>query len=97
MRVTERAHEMVRVVVQPGETVIDATIGNGHDTLFLARCVGSGGLVIGFDVQKDALEATRRRLVEAGIEEERARLLLEGHQRLEAEVEGPVAAVMFNL
>ncbi len=97
MRVTERAHEAVRGVLSAGETAIDATVGNGHDTLFLAECVGPGGMVIGFDVQEAALEATRRRLCGAGIEAERVRLVRGGHEEMGREVCRPVAAVMFNL
>ena len=41
-------------VVRAGDTVIDATLGNGHDTLELARLVGPNGLVHGFDIQEKA-------------------------------------------
>ncbi|PNH03525.1 putative rRNA methylase ytqB, partial [Tetrabaena socialis] len=38
-------------VLRPGDTAVDATCGNGHDTLFLARAVGPGGHVFAFDIQ----------------------------------------------
>ncbi len=38
-------------VVQAGDTVVDATAGNGHDTLFLAKLVGPSGAVYAIDVQ----------------------------------------------
>lgn len=97
MRATERAHHVVEAVIRPGETVVDATVGNGHDTLFLARCVGPGGLVIGFDVQEGALSRTRQRLTEAGIAQESVRLVHDGHEHMTSYVERPVVAVMFNL
>lgn len=49
---------MWRRVLRPGDTVIDATCGNGRDTLELARmvCTDEGlGYVYAFDVQEDAL------------------------------------------
>ncbi|NNC90490.1 MAG: class I SAM-dependent methyltransferase [Akkermansiaceae bacterium] len=97
MRVTRQAHEAVRAAVRPGETVIDATAGNGHDTCFLAECVGPGGSVIAIDVQAAALEETRRRLRDAGVEDERCELRQAGHEDLAAMDPGPVGAVMFNL
>ena len=97
MRVTELAHQAVRAVVRPGDTVIDATVGNGHDTLFLARCVGANGLVAGFDVQDAALQATRERLEKCGVDGARVRLNCESHEKMASVVEEPVAAVMFNL
>ncbi|PID81943.1 hypothetical protein CSB20_00400, partial [bacterium DOLZORAL124_64_63] len=56
---TAQAHLLVRDHITPGDTAIDATLGNGHDTLFLARCVGKTGTVIGFDVQTQAITSTR--------------------------------------
>lgn len=56
---TQLAHEALRPVIQPGDVAIDATAGNGHDTLFLAGLVGPTGHVYAFDVQSEALEQTR--------------------------------------
>ena len=47
--------------MRPGDTVIDATCGNGHDTLELVNMVcadNAPGYVYAFDVQEDALENT---------------------------------------
>ena len=38
------AADVLRQVVQPGDTVVDATLGNGHDTLMLCELVGETGL-----------------------------------------------------
>lgn len=46
------AHDTLRKVVRPGDYVIDATCGNGHDTLLLAELVGINGHVLGFDIQQ---------------------------------------------
>jgi hypothetical protein len=47
-----------------GSTVIDATAGNGHDTLALVRALAraGGGTLCAVDVQPIALERTRDRL-----------------------------------
>ena len=37
--------------VRPGDTVVDATCGNGHDTKWLAQAVGPSGRVFAFDIQ----------------------------------------------
>ena len=54
------AADVLRQVVQPGDTVVDATLGNGHDTLMLCELVGETGRVIGFDIQPDAVERDRK-------------------------------------
>lgn len=38
---------------------VDATCGNGHDTLELARMVGPSGRVVAFDIQAEALESAQ--------------------------------------
>jgi predicted methyltransferase len=97
LHVTEIAHRIVRPALAPGAWVVDATVGNGHDTLFLAAGVGPAGRVFGFDVQASALAATAGRvsglshvtLIHAGHEELQARLPATAKRRL--------AVVMFNL
>lgn len=47
------------------DTIIDATAGNGNDTLLLARLAS---FVFGFDIQKEALDNTKSLLEESGID-----------------------------
>ena len=61
-RVTHLAHDLISERLRSGQTAIDATAGNGYDTLFLARLVGKGGHVHAFDIQEAALDSTRSRL-----------------------------------
>jgi glycine oxidase len=65
---TEVAHLLIGAVLKPGDLAVDATVGNGHDTQFLATRVGALGHVYGFDIQAVAIEATRQRLTSVGIE-----------------------------
>lgn len=39
-RPTALAHAWLRALLCPGDHAVDATLGNGHDALFLAQCVG---------------------------------------------------------
>ena len=90
------ASDCLHQVIHPGDTVVDATLGNGHDTCMLAELVGKGGHVIGFDIQPDAVERTRTALKEKGLLE-RCTLYAEGHQHIAEHVTSPVRAVVFNL
>jgi tRNA A58 N-methylase Trm61 len=96
-RPTELAHLLLERVISEGDLVIDATAGNGHDTVFLARCVGESGRVLAFDVQAAAIESTRRLLESADVSAN-VELFQESHARLADHVSaGSVAAIMFNL
>lgn len=94
------AVQWARVFIYPalkqGSRVVDATAGNGHDTLFLAGEVGPGGHVYALDIQEKALENTRIRLREAGLAD-RVTVMLRGHQDMDTVIKGTVDAVMFNL
>jgi len=96
-RPTELAHRLLEDVVGEGALAIDATAGNGHDTLFLARLVGSSGRVLAFDVQAAAIESARTLLAKAGVAE-RVAFHQESHALLAARAEpDSVDVVMFNL
>lgn len=82
--------------VKEGGVAVDATAGNGNDTLFLARLVGPGGRVYAFDIQDGALQKTRTLLEQEGLAR-RVVFLRAGHEDMERMVPGPVDAVIFNL
>lgn len=96
-------HDALARVLAPGCAAVDATAGNGHDTLFLAQGVGPGGEVWAFDVQAAALEATRARLDAARAAGQglgRVHLVHAGHEDCLAHLPPPprtFAAVVFNL
>ncbi|MCW3777676.1 class I SAM-dependent methyltransferase [Levilactobacillus namurensis] len=92
------SHTLLEACVYPGATVVDATVGNGHDTLFLAQLVGPTGHVIGFDVQAVALAHTQTQLTLTG-QQSRVSLHHVGHEHV-ADYLAPdqtVAAAIFNL
>ena len=90
------AAEMQERIIRPGDTVVDATLGNGHDACRLASLVGPQGKLIGFDIQRQAIESSRARLREAGLEE-RSELCQTGHEHMAEYVTQPVRCVVFNL
>lgn len=90
------AEELIRQAVEPGAHVIDATMGNGYDTQWLAELVGESGHVYGFDIQLEAVNRTRDRLAAAGLEN-RATLFHAGHEHIAELVGEPVDAAVFNL
>lgn len=90
------AQEMIEAALHEGAVAVDATMGNGHDTLWLCRQVGESGRVYAFDVQQQAVCSTAARLREAGMEQ-RARLFCVGHQHMAQHVNMPADVIMFNL
>ena len=98
--VVHKVHEWIDEVLQSAAIAIDATVGNGHDTLFLAQRVGASGRVYGFDIQASALESAKTRLQEAEAMTQ-VTLVLQGHESMCAALPevgaGSVKAILFNL
>ena len=77
------------------DTVIDATMGNGNDTLRLCKRVTNEGKVYAFDIQQKAIVNTRRLLSDNGFHN--AELILASHSDMDRYVSTGVKAVIFNL
>ena len=82
--------------IRPGDTVVDFTMGNGNDTLFLSETVGEEGKVFAFDIQEEALTSTRAHLEDAGAPENYT-LICASHHLVKDYVKEPIKAGMFNL
>lgn len=90
------AQQLLKDHIKKGDTVVDATCGNGNDTVFLANLVGSEGRVYGFDVQSRAIEHTEKKL-QANHLFYHVKCIQDGHENLEKWVKEPVKGAMFNL
>lgn len=91
LRPLQMAHAFLEEVVTDEDIVVDATMGNGHDTLFLARLAKK---VYAFDIQEQAIEQTTKRLAEAKLDN--VELFLTGHENVDQYVES-IKAAIFNL
>jgi tRNA1(Val) A37 N6-methylase TrmN6 len=94
------AHEFIKENLSAGDIAIDATVGNGYDTLFLAEQISPAGLVYGFDIQQAAIESTRIKFRQAKFPE-CLTLIHASHaemgEKITARHHGKINACMFNL
>ncbi|SES69148.1 Putative rRNA methylase [Natronincola peptidivorans] len=99
LKATNFVHNLLINRIPEGSTVIDGTMGNGYDTLFLHEQVGEEGVVYAFDIQKLALERTKEMLIEnnIAIDSNRIRLIHDGHENIGQYVKEPISVAMFNL
>lgn len=95
-KITEVNKIFLEKIIEKGHVVIDATMGNGYDTVYLGNLVGENGKVYAFDVQEEALTSTRKKVVRDNMED-RIELILDGHENLDKYVKEEVSCVVFNL
>ncbi|GFK23358.1 tRNA (mnm(5)s(2)U34)-methyltransferase [Tetragenococcus halophilus] len=92
------SHTLLKEILTDYDHVVDATMGNGNDTLFLAQTVQPNGKVYAFDVQKQALLKTQQRLVDNKLMEH-TELIQDGHEHIENYLteDEAIKAAIFNL
>ena len=81
--------------VKQNDLVVDATIGNGHDTLYLCNLTPNGK-VFGFDIQEKAIQNTKELLKD----KHNYQLFKITHEKINdvlKEYKGKISLVLFNL
>lgn len=86
------SHDFLAEVLDKDSIAVDATMGNGNDTAFLA---GLAKKVYAFDIQEQAVQKTSGRLAQLGLDN--AELILAGHEKVSDYVSEPIRAAIFNL
>ena len=81
-QITEWCAHFIKEQVQEGDFCIDATMGNGNDTLLLSRLCGSSGRVLSFDIQKQALTNTEALLNKEQLPKNYT-LILDSHEHMD--------------
>ena len=83
--------------IKPGDVLIDATCGNGHDTAFLASLMKDDAVLYAFDIQACALARTKERLDSLGLSHKTVVYRQGSHDDLVGQLAGPVDIAVFNL
>lgn len=93
------AHHLLEESINEGELVIDATCGNGNDTVFLSKIVGNEGHVLAFDIQEQAIKNTKQLIHENGANN--ISVIHDSHAQIEKYLSGKInntiGVAVFNL
>ncbi|NLY44522.1 MAG: methyltransferase domain-containing protein [Tissierella sp.] len=90
------SRDIFKSYINEGNVVLDATTGNGNDTLDLARLVGYKGKIYGFDIQSIAIENTKRLLTENN-QLENVVLINDSHVNIDKYIDEPLDLAIYNL
>lgn len=80
--------------LEKARVLVDATAGNGYDTLFLAEHTSDKSKIYAFDIQEAALDSTRQRTAAYA---DRIEYVLRSHEELEEVVAEDIDLAIFNL
>ncbi|MCI0382445.1 MAG: class I SAM-dependent methyltransferase [Chlamydiae bacterium] len=87
-------------LLRPGDWAIDATCGNGKDTVRLANLLDSSGGLVALDIQEEAIQSTKKYLTKSLTPEKLAQihLLHQSHEEFPSFAKGkPIRLIVYNL
>lgn len=94
LKATTMAHNLIKSVVTDGDLVVDATLGNGNDTIFLSGLTPNGK-VYAFDIQDEAVVKFKKMIADENINN--VEVINDGHENIDRYVHDKVKVIMFNL
>ncbi len=96
MQGVEFSHWLFNNYLDKHDILIDATCGNGKDTLFLANKLNSEGKLYAFDIQKEAIENTKHK-VKVNTLKGNINYINDGHENMDEYVDESVDGIIYNL
>ncbi len=95
LSILNKVRQIIEKNIKEKDIVVDATIGNGNDTLFLAN-ITKKGHVFGFDIQKEAIKRTSNLLVNYN----NYTLINDSHSNIDihlSDYKNKISLVLYNL
>lgn len=83
-------------ILKKGDTVVDATCGNGHDSIYIAEKIGKAGTLFCFDIQEIAIKKTKESLLQLQ-EQPIIHMIHDSHENLDLLVNEKVDCIFYNL
>lgn len=90
------AHVLLKEALQNAKVIVDATAGNGNDTLFMAQNAKNEAQIIAFDIQKEALANAEAKLTQNNLGG-RVQFVLASHDKINDYIKSNLDLVIFNL
>ena len=90
------AHKLIHHCVIQANHLVDATAGNGNDTIYFMQNSPDTAKIYAFDVQKEALQHTDQKLQSMN-KGEKVKLILDSHANMDKYISDEIDAAIFNL
>lgn len=94
-KITDMAKLIWKEHISEGDIILDATLGNGNDSIFLSELVGENGKIYAMDIQKKAIDITKEKLNQE--KHKNIFLILDSHENLDKYIEEKLSLIVFNL
>lgn len=95
IQILDFVKQVGQLKLEAANIIVDATLGNGHDTLWMLQNAKTAKLY-GFDIQQEAITQTKKRLEAAHIDISKSMFIHDSHSNLDHYVKEPIDLLMFN-
>lgn len=96
MQGVEFSHWIFKNFIENNTIFVDATCGNGNDTLFLKELIDSKGKIFAFDIQKNAIEITKNKFKNQDYNFD-IEFINDGHENIDYYIDQKVDGIIYNL
>lgn len=97
VNVLKITRETIENYIEEEMTVVDFTMGNGNDTLLIAKALNGTGKIYGFDLQKIAVDKTKEKLNKAGMDFSNIEFINDGHENVNLYIDEKIDFGIYNL
>lgn len=98
LSVVDLSHLLLSNLTNGSGTYIDATAGNGYDSLFIATILQDDGRLFSFDISEEAIQNSKLLLTENNINLKNITLINDNHANLGTYLKSQlITAAIFNL
>ncbi len=96
--ISDLSHLFIQNLTDGSGIYIDATAGNGYDTLFIAKMLKKDGFLYSFDISEKAIINTKKLLKENNINSDNIKIINDSHENTDKYItDKKIKAAMFNL
>jgi len=98
LALTQLSHILLKSLTNGSGIYIDATAGNGYDTLFIAKMLKQNGSLFSFDISYQAVGNTKKLLEENNISINNVNIINDSHENIDKYIgQNKIKAAIFNL
>lgn len=94
-------HQIVDLIIdtylKKGWTCVDATLGNGKDSLKLYKALDGECKIYSFDIQDQAIVNSKKLFAENEISEDKIKVICDSHENIDTYIHEPVDFFIMNL
>lgn len=95
IQILDFVKQVGQICLQEAHVVVDGTLGNGHDALWL-RENAPQAQIYGFDIQQEAINNTQKRLIDAGVDMSKIELIHDSHAMMDHYLQHEIDFLLFN-